>query len=45
MGGAVSPLPNTPSWHGAQLGGVQGQLFPSQLQPGGTQSGECVMLQ
>jgi hypothetical protein len=24
MGGAVPPLPNTPSWRGAQLGGAQG---------------------
>jgi len=22
------PLPNTPSWRGAQLGGTQGQLYP-----------------
>jgi len=27
MGGAVPPLPNTPSWRGAQLGGAQGQLY------------------
>jgi hypothetical protein len=27
MGGAVPPLPNAPSWRGAQLGGAQGQLF------------------
>jgi hypothetical protein len=27
MGGAVPPLPNMPSWRGAQLGGAQGQLY------------------
>jgi hypothetical protein len=27
MGGAVPPLPNTPSWHGAQLGGTGTLLF------------------
>jgi hypothetical protein len=27
MGGAVPPLPNTPSWRGAQLGGARGQLY------------------
>jgi hypothetical protein len=27
MGGAVPPLPNTPSWRGAQLGGAQRQLY------------------
>jgi hypothetical protein len=27
MGGAVPPLPNTPSWRGAPLGGAQGQLY------------------
>jgi hypothetical protein len=27
MSGAVLPPPNTPSWHGAQLGGAQGQLY------------------
>jgi hypothetical protein len=27
MGGAVPPLPNTPSWHGAELGGAQGRLL------------------
>jgi len=27
MGGTVPPLPNTPSWRGAQLGGAQGQLY------------------
>jgi hypothetical protein len=27
MGGAIPPLPNTPSWRGAQLGGAQGQLY------------------
>jgi hypothetical protein len=27
MGGAVPPLPNTPSWRGAQLRGAQGQLY------------------
>jgi hypothetical protein len=27
MGGAVHPLPNTPSWRGAPLGGAQGQLY------------------
>jgi hypothetical protein len=26
MGGAVPPLPNTPSWRGAQPGGEQGQF-------------------
>jgi hypothetical protein len=29
MDGAVPPLPNTPSWRGAQLGGAQGQLYLS----------------
>jgi len=28
MCGAVPPLPNAPSWRGAQLGGAQGQLYP-----------------
>jgi hypothetical protein len=28
MGGAVPPLPNTPSWRGAELGGAQRQLLP-----------------
>jgi hypothetical protein len=27
VGGAVPPLPNAPSWRGAQLGGAQGQLY------------------
>jgi hypothetical protein len=27
MGGAVPPLPNTPSWRSAQLGRAQGQLY------------------
>jgi hypothetical protein len=27
MGGAVPPLPNTPSWRDAQLGGAQKQLY------------------
>jgi hypothetical protein len=27
MGRAVPQLPNTPSWHGAQLVGAQGQLY------------------
>jgi hypothetical protein len=27
MGGAVHPLPHTPSWRSAQLGGAQGQLY------------------
>jgi hypothetical protein len=27
MGRAVPPLPNTPSWRGAQLGGAKGQLY------------------
>jgi len=27
MCGVVPPLPNTPSWSGAQLGGAQGQLY------------------
>jgi hypothetical protein len=29
MGGAVPPLPHTPSWRGAQLGGAEGQLYIS----------------
>jgi hypothetical protein len=27
MGGAVPSLPNTPSWHGAQLGEAQVQFY------------------
>jgi hypothetical protein len=27
MGGAVPPLPNTPSWRDGQLGGAQGQFY------------------
>jgi len=27
MRGAVPPVPNAPSWRGAQLGGAQGQLY------------------
>jgi len=27
MGGAVPPLPNTPSWRGTQLGEAEGQLY------------------
>jgi hypothetical protein len=27
MGGAVPPLPHTPSWRGAQLGGAQGYIL------------------
>jgi hypothetical protein len=26
MGGDVPPLPNTPSWHGTQLGGAHGPV-------------------
>jgi hypothetical protein len=27
MSGAINPLPNTPSWSGAQLKEAQGQLY------------------
>jgi hypothetical protein len=27
MSGAIPPLPNTPSWRGAQLKKAQGQLY------------------
>jgi hypothetical protein len=27
MSGAIPPLPNTPSWRGAQLKKTQGQLY------------------
>jgi len=27
MHGAIHPLPNTPSWHGAQLKKEEGQLY------------------
>jgi hypothetical protein len=33
MGGAVLHSPNMPSWHGAQLGGTQGQLYINDLPP------------
>jgi len=31
MSGAILPLPNTPSWHGALLKKAQGQLYFSLL--------------
>jgi len=41
MRGAISPLPNTPSWHGVSLSRVYAVLFVTFLRPSIVNSIEC----